>query len=103
MATLRTVNGIYVLDWRDSNQKRHRDTLGKVGVLPKRDAERILKQKELELATGYRILNPPSAPPFGAFVTEYLKWHAAEYPSSHFRIRQIIEHHLLPHFEHTQL
>lgn len=102
MATLRSIEGAWVLDWRDTNGKRHRDTLGRVGTLPEREARRILKQRNLELAAGYRILNP-NMPTFGQFSTDYLIWHAAEFPASHQRVNQIVTQHLLPEFEYLAL
>ena len=103
MATLRVISGAYVLDWRDAEGKRHRDTLGKVGVLPEREANRILKQRNLELEAGFRILNPGTAPTFGEFIPDYLAWHDAEFPASHYRIEQIVNDYLLPEFEFTPL
>lgn len=104
MATLRPINGAWILDWRDADGERHRDTLGRVGEFPEREAKRILKQRQLELSAGYRILNPARAPQFGDFVRhDYLPWHAAEYPASHYRVKQIVEDYLLPEFEHEVL
>lgn len=103
MATLRKIAGAYVIDWRDSSGKRHRDTLGKVGVLPEREANRILKQRRLELEAGFQILNPTVSPTFGQFIAEYLAWHDAEFPSSHYRTEQIVTDYLLPTFEYTRL
>lgn len=93
-----------MLDWRDAEGTRRRDTLGRVGELSERDANRILKQRNLELSAGYRILNPARAPRFGDFVrNDYLPWHAAEYPASHYRVKQIVEQYLLPEFEYDAL
>jgi integrase len=103
MATLRIIGGNYVLDWRDAQGKRIREPLGRVGVFPKRDAERILRDKRRALSPGHRILNPDPAPTLSSFATDYLAWHAAEYPASHGRIRQIIETHLLPEFGDSEL
>lgn len=103
MATLREIGGAYILDWRDNEGKRHRDTLGKVGDLPRREAERLLKQRNLELSAGYRILTPVAAPTFGRFIADYLAWHDAEYPSSHYRVEQIVTDYLLPEFEYLPL
>lgn len=103
MATLRIIAGAYVLDWRDPEGKRHRDTLGRVGQFPEREARRVLKQRNLELAAGYRILNPSTAPTFGRFVADYLLWHAAEFPASHYRVEQIVIDYLLPTFEYVAL
>jgi integrase len=103
MATLRRIDASWILDWRDGQGKRHRDTLGRCDTLPEREAKRILKQRNLELAAGFRILNPEAAPTFGHFIADYLSWHAAEYPSSHYRTAQIVTQHLLPEFEYVAL
>lgn len=92
-----------MLDWRDADGQRHRDTLGKVSEFPEREARRILKQRQLELSAGYRILNPAAAPMFSQFATDYLAWHSVEFPSSHYRVEQIVTDHLLPTFEHDAL
>jgi site-specific recombinase XerD len=97
MASVYRQNGYWYLDWTDETG-RHRKTLGKVGVLSERDARRIEKQKKLEASAGYRILSPASSPRFEQWANEYLTWHANEFPDSHFRIRQIVEDHLLPVF-----
>lgn len=103
MASLREIDGAYVLDWYDQEGKRHRQTLGRIGAFPERDAKRILRQRQLEESAGYHILNPRAAPTFAAFVPDYLAWHAAEFPASHARVRQITEEHLLPTFKDTGL
>lgn len=97
MATLREIDGAYVLDWRDANG-RHRKTLGKVGDFPEREAKRILKQRNLELSAGHAILNPAPSPQFAHFAVDYLLWHSAEFPSSHYRVEQIVNDYLLPEF-----
>lgn len=103
MASLRRIDGSYILDWYDEEGIRHRDPLGRIGVFPERDAKRILKQKLLEQQAGVRLLAPRSAPQFGFFVRDYLAWHEAEYPDSHGRVRQIVEQHLIPAFEYRSL
>lgn len=103
MATLRRIDGAWVLDWRDQDGTRHRETLGRIGEFKERDALRILNQRNLELSAGYRILNPAQAPRFADFITDYLVWHSAEYPASHWRVKQIVEQYLLPEFKHTAL
>lgn len=100
MASLRRIDGAYVLDWRDADGKRHRDTLGPVGVFPEREAKRLLKQRQLELSAGFRALNPEPAPTLAQFVPDYLAWHSAEYPTSHYRVAQIVNDYLLPEFGH---
>src|SRR5690349_15452344 len=103
MATLRRIDGTYVLDWYDDDGGRHRDTLGKIGVLQDRDAKRLLKIKQAELTPGVQLLSARASPPFGHFVKDYLSWHEAEWPDSHYRVKQIIEDHLLPTFEFRAL
>lgn len=103
MASLRRIDGSWILDWYDEEGTRHRDAIGKVGVLPAHAAQRILKQKRLEQQAGIRLLAPRSAPQFGYFVRDYLAWHEAEYPDSHYRIRQLVEQHLIPTFQYRAL
>jgi integrase len=103
MATLRAIDGAWVLDWRDQDGGRHRDTLGRIGKFPEKEARRILKLRNAQLSAGYRILNPEEAPTFASFVSDYLLWHAAEYPASHQRVRQIVEDYLTPAFQHARL
>jgi len=103
MATLRPIDGSYVLDWRDRDGVRHRDTLGRVGVFPKKRAEALLRQIEIETSPGYLALNPKPVLSLGGFGPVYLAWHANEYPASHYRVAQIVADYLLPEFEHWRL
>lgn len=106
MAKITARRGYHILAWTDPDtKKRRRLSLGKVGVLPKRDLEDILRTKEYELSTGARILNAHRrpAPRFESFVRDYLLWHQGEYPDSHYRPAQIIHDHLLPEFGLTPL
>lgn len=106
MATLSVRRGYHILSWTDQHtKKRKRISLGKVGMLPKRDLDDLLRIKEYELSTGARLLNVhrrPS-PRFEEFVTGYLLWHQAEYPTSNYRVAQIVDDHLLGHFGPTPL
>lgn len=106
MATITTRRGYHVIAWTDRETgHRRRLSLGKVGTIPKRDLDDILRAKEYELSTGARILNAHRrpAPRFEQFVTDYLLWHQAEYPDSNYRVAQIIDQHLLPEFGPTAL
>lgn len=102
MATI-TIRGDYhVLNWtdKDTGERRHK-SLGKVGTLPKKDLDDILRIKGYELSTGARLLNVHRrpAPRFEDFVRgTYLPWHRSEYPDSHYRVEQIALDHLVPHF-----
>lgn len=104
MATISERRGYHILSWTQEGQ-RHRVSLGKVGTIPKRDLADILRIKEYELSTGARLLNVHRrpAPRFEAYARDYLIWHRAEYPDSHYRVEQIIFDHLLPHFGTTPL
>lgn len=106
MATITERRGYHILSWTDPDtDKRRRQSLGKIGTIPRRDLDDILRAKEYELSTGARILNAHRrpAPRFDHFVRDYLLWHQAEYPDSHFRVEQIIYDHLLPEFGLTAL
>jgi integrase len=104
MATLTTRLGYHILSWTEDG-KRRRVSLGKVGTIPKRELDDILRIKEYELSTGARLLhaNRRPAPRFEHFVTDYLLWHRAEYPDSHYRVSQIVHDHLLEPFGATPL
>lgn len=104
MATVTQRRGYYILNFSDE-KGRHRVSLGRVGVLPERQVQSILKAKQLELSTGARLLGQPlsRALNFGQYVREYLAWHEGEYPHSHYRVRQILNDHLLPRFQYLPL
>lgn len=102
MATLKPRDGYWQLDWTDE-AGRHRPSLGKIGVVSKRQAEHILKLKELELSTGNRWLGITRSLSFGEYAPDYLLWHRHEYPASHYRVEQIVRQHLLPRFEFQSL
>jgi integrase len=106
MATITPRRGYHVLNWTDpTTGERHQRSLGKVGTIPKRDLDDILRIKEYELSTGARILNANRrpAPPFDVYVKTYQLWHQGEYPDSTFRVQQIVADHLVPHFGSTPL
>jgi integrase len=102
MASLQRVNGRYVLQWRDA-QGQHKKVLGRVGILTKSEADRILRAKQYELDTGRNVLGPAPSAFFDDFVRDYLAWHYREFPDSHYRVRQIIDDHLLPAFKNRRL
>jgi integrase len=106
MATLENRNGFYSLRWIDESGARKRQSLGKVGIISKREAENILKAKELELSTGAKLLNigPIShSISFANYAEEYLVWRKQEFPDSQYRIEQIVYQHLIPVFGHLPL
>lgn len=112
MAKISTRGSYHILAWsgpdtdpRSGKPRRHRQSLGKIGTIPKRDLDAILTAKQYELSTGARLLNVHRrpAPRFEQFAREYLIWHRAEYPDSHFRVEQIVFDHLVPEFGLTEL
>jgi integrase len=105
MATLSTRGRYWCLNWTDASGKRHRLSLGRVDVLPERDARDILKAKQLELSQGTALLGRQirRAVMFGAHAADYLLWHEHEFPDSHERVRQIVTQHLVPEWEFTPL
>lgn len=103
MASLQRLNGRYILQWRDA-LGQHKKVIGRVGVLPEKDAERIRRAKQYELDTGRSVLTgPPPTPFFDAFAKDYLAWHEREFPDSHYRVRQIADDYLIPIFGNTRL
>lgn len=88
MATIYRRGRNWYLNWREGG-KRFRLSLGPVS---KREAETTRQAKELELRTGQRILSTGKL--LSDFAEDYLEWHAAEYPTSHFRIEGIYRNHL---------
>jgi integrase len=104
MATLGIRGKYRTLNWEDA-QGRHRISLGRTDVISEKNANDILKAKQLELSTGAQLLglNLKRSITFGQYATEYLLWHRSEYPDSHFRVRQIIHDHLLPRWQYTPL
>lgn len=106
MATITTRRGRHILNWTDpQTDKRKHTPLGKVGTIPKRELDDILRIKEYELSTGAKLLNAHRrpAPRFEDFVRSYKLWHQAEYPDSTYRVQQIIDDHLTPEFGLTPL
>lgn len=101
MATITDRRGYHKLNWTDPQTGRRRSkSLGKVGTIPKRDLDDILRIKQYELSAGARLLNihRRPAPRFEEYARTYLIWHQAEYPDSTYRVQQVTFDHLIPHF-----
>lgn len=106
MATISTRRGRHILNYTDPETKKRKSVpLGKVGTIPKRELDDILRIKEYELSTGAKLLHAHRrpAPRFDHFIARYQLWHQAEYPDSTYRVQQIINDHLLPEFGPTPL
>jgi len=72
------------LNWSESGVQQRKS----LGRIPPSEADLIRKAKELELGTGEQIFLPSVR--FVDHRAEYLKWHALEFPDSHFRVEQIL-------------
>lgn len=83
------------LQWSD-NDGQHRESLG---AISEHQAETHRLSKELELRTGQRVIS--NAPLVGVVAAAYLDWHAAQYPSSHYRTAQIVTDHIVPAFQYV--
>ncbi len=106
MATITDRRGYHRLNWTDPETgKRRNKSLGKVGTVPKRDLDDILRIKNYELSAGAKLLrvHRRPAPRFEDYARTYLIWHKAEWPDSHYRVEQIVFDHLIPHFGGTPL
>ena len=103
MATVTFRGNARVLTWYENGKLKQR-TIGQRQTMSDREAELIRKAKELELASGTSILlDKSSGLSFEAFARKYKTWHEQEYPDSHFRIKQIIDDHLVPAFKGRRL
>jgi site-specific recombinase XerD len=81
------------LQWSDT-AGQHRESLGAVSP---HFAETRRLAKELELRTGQRVLS--NAPLVGVVAVAYLAWHREQFPTSHYRVAQIVDDHIVPAFE----
>lgn len=95
MATCYQYHGSWYIQWTQ-NGKRFKKCVGRTSSVSAVEARLKAKAKEVELATGKTIFS--NVPTLSQFIPEYLSWHEKEYPSSHDRIRQLIEDHVQPHF-----
>lgn len=102
MATLQRLNGRYILQWYDA-LGQHKKVIGRIGVLPEKEADRKLRAKQYELDTGTAVLGVAPAPFFDDFCKEYLAWHSKKFPDSHYRVEQIVNDHLKERFGNSRL
>lgn len=103
MARLRARGPYWELAWsgpdtdpQTGKKKRHSRNLGRRDELRKRDAELALDGLRRELFLDEHRLRPRAVPTFNEWANDYLAWHSLQFPSSHYRVRQIIEQHVLP-------
>jgi len=86
----------WYVQWTEGGKRKKR-RIGRVGEITEADVKLAAKAKEIELRTGRVVLSTGLL--FGNFVEQYKEWHASEYPSSHYRVAQILDDHLTPAFE----
>lgn len=86
---------------RDGSGRRVRKQLP--AQTPEREVRAIAKRAARERALS-RVLGPTAqCPTLAEWAGDYCAWHELEYPSSHYRVRQIVVMHLLPTFGSTRL
>jgi integrase len=92
-----------VLSWV-SNGKQRRKVVGRTATMSKREAEMVKKAKELELATGKKLLSMSvRSIGWSKFCDQYLEWRVREFPSSAVQVKSLVDRHLRPQFEHLTL
>ena len=100
MATLYQRGDSWILSWQEGQKRRRRQRRKSLGAISEHEARRHLEAKIIALSA----LQPvSSSPTFIRFVEDYIRWHRTEYPSSHYRVDQILRLHLVPRFEFTPL
>jgi integrase len=92
--TIRTERGTKYrqLNWSENGVQQRR-SLGRLDEVTPEAARIALNAKRLELDTGRPVFI--TSPVIEDHARDYLTWHAGEYPDSHFRIKGIIEQHIL--------
>lgn len=91
----------WVLQWRQNNKTYHIDLTKKFNVILEKEALKYKQAKESELKFGKKILGNNLL--FANYAEEYKDWYVVEYPSSYYRIEQIIDQHLKPYFGFTPI
>lgn len=93
MATYYEYHGAWYIQWTQDG-KRKKEWIGRTDTISEQEAKLRAKAKEIELGTGKIIFS--SVPTLSEFSYEYLDWYEREFPSSYFRVEQIIRQHLEP-------
>lgn len=89
----------WYLSWREPGAPNQ--TRRSLGEISWAEAQALLDAKRIELRTGRNPL--ALGPTLAGFAAQYLDWHERDHPASHYRIRQIVEQHLVPVFGATPL
>lgn len=82
------------VDPATGKKTRHSRLLGRRDLVPKRDADLALRSLQRDLFLHEHGLTAPASPTVDSWRQEYLSWHAAEFPDSHYRTRQILDQHV---------
>jgi hypothetical protein len=91
------------LDPATGKKARHSRSLGRRDQVSRDDANLALDTLRRELFFAEHGLAAPDTPTVDRWRQEYLAWHAAEFPSSHYRTRQILEQHIPAAWAHRRL
>jgi integrase len=89
-------SGAWILQWQQDNKPRTLNLTKLFNITSKKDAVTYKKAKESELKFGKRILGNNLV--FANYCEEYKDWFVVQYPTSYYRIEQIINQHLMPYF-----
>jgi integrase len=110
MARLRPRGPYWELAWSGPDvdpatgkKNRHTRNLGRRDTVPKRDADLALRELQRSLFLDEHRLRAPVAPTLTGWAQDYLTWHALQWPAAHYRVRQVIEQHILPGWEFKRL
>lgn len=104
MATYRrrSDRGTWELDLgRDEQGRRIRHSLP--AHTPEREVKALARRAERDRVQTRLFGRENPAPTLAECAGDYCAWHELEHPSSHYRVRQIIEQHLLPAFGDARL
>lgn len=94
-------NQHWMLQWRQNNKPYRIDLTSKFSVTLEKEALKYKQAKESELKFGKKILGNNLI--FSNFAEEYKDWYVVEYPTSYYRVEQIIDQHLAPFFGFTPI
>lgn len=97
----RNDNKHWILQWRQNHKPYTIDLTKKYSVILEKEANKYKQAKESELKFGKKILGNNLI--FSNYAEEYKDWYVVEYPTSYYRVEQIIDQHLVPYFGFTPI
>lgn len=92
----RNDSGSWYLQWTDLGKTYTVNLTKKYNVTVESDALKYKQAKNTEIRFGKRILSNNLV--FSNYAEEYKDWYVIEYPTSYYRVEQIINQHLSPYF-----